>query len=156
MIVTVFGLGALAGAVYVAVADIAPLPEDGIVIGVSIPQAAPEHPAPASDHVIAVLGFDPGTGWSIAVTLAELPAVRLGGAETVSVKRLVIVIAALACFEASATLCATTVTLASEGRTCGAVYFPAASIEPQFAAHAAPLRLQRTDGSGCPLLLMAA
>lgn len=48
------------------------------------------------------------------------------------------------------------VTFAPPGRICGAVKVPFASIVPQAPGHAAPLRLHRIVGSGCPELVRVA
>jgi hypothetical protein len=101
---------------------------------------------------MAVLGFEPGIAVSVATIAAVAPTGKLDGAESCNEKLLVIVSAAEACFEGSATLCAVKVTLAGEGRICGAAYVPAASTLPQLLGHAAPDKLHRVAESGCPLL----
>jgi hypothetical protein len=68
-----------------------------------------------------VLGFEPGTGVSVATIVAAPPAGTLDGAESCNEKLLVMATAAEICFEGSATLCAVSVVLAGEGRICGAV-----------------------------------
>jgi len=110
--VTVLGLGAVAGAAYVA---------DCVVTTVNVPQELPLQPGPLSAQASAVLGFEPGTGVSVATIVAVPPAGTLDGAESCSEKLLVMVTAAEICFEGSATLCAVSVALAGEGRVCGAV-----------------------------------
>ena len=103
-----------------------------------------------------MLGFEPGTGVSVAATAAEPPEATLEGAESCTEKLLVMVTAAEACLDGSATLCAVSVTVAEAGRICGAVYLPFASSEPQAAGQAGPEMLQRIPVFGCPLLLIAA
>jgi hypothetical protein len=88
---------------------------------VSVPQAVELQPGPESDEERTVLGFEPGTGVIVATMAAVLPAETLGGAVICSVKLLVMVIAAEACLEGSATLCAVTAAAAAEGRIAGAV-----------------------------------
>jgi hypothetical protein len=102
------------------------------------------------------LGLEPGTGVSVATIVDVAPAGTLGGAESCKEKLLVIATVADACFEGSATLCAVSVTLAGNGRVCGAVYFPLASTVPHPLVHAGPERLQCTVVSGCPLLVTVA
>jgi hypothetical protein len=118
--VTVFGFGAATGAVYVAESEIAFPPTDCEVITLKAPQEAPLQPGPLSDHVSTLLGFDPGTGVMVATTVAAAPAGTPDGAISCSEKVLVIATAAETCFEGSATLCAVSVTLAGDGRICGA------------------------------------
>lgn len=68
-----------------------------------------------------MLGFEPGTGVNVAVMTPEPPEATLEGAESCSEKLLVMVTAAEACLEGSATLWAIMETVASAGRICGAV-----------------------------------
>jgi hypothetical protein len=70
---------------------------------------------------MAVLGFEPGTGVSVAVYVAVAPVLTEFAPLTVNVKWLVTVIAAVAVLLGSATLCAASTTLAGDGSTCGAV-----------------------------------
>jgi hypothetical protein len=154
--VTVFGVGAVLGAVYIAefVDLLAPATCEMMVE--RVPQDEPLQPAPVKAQVIASLGFDPGTGVKVA-TIAAVPSVgTLAGALTVSVKLLVTVMDAEARLEGSAALCAVKVTLEGEGRICGAVKFPRASTTPHPLEHAVPETLQRTVVSGCPALVMLA
>jgi hypothetical protein len=102
------------------------------------------------------LGFEPGTGVSVATIVAVAPAGTLDGAESCKEKLLVMATVAEICFEGSATLCAVNVTLAGEGSVCGAVYFPLASTVPQPLVQAGPERLQRMAVSGWPLLVTVA
>ena len=119
--VTALGLGGVGGAVYVAESAVAFPPVDCVVTTVSVPQVAALQPGPESDQEIALLGFDPGTGVSVA-TMVAVPLVgTLDGAEICKLKLLVMVIAAEPFFEESATLCAVSVALVPEGRICGAV-----------------------------------
>ncbi len=120
VMVTVLGLGGVTGAMYVAEVDIAPLPE-ACVVTTSTPQLVPLHPAPESVQESAGLGFEPGTGVNVAAMTLEPPEAMLEGAESCREKLLVIVTAAKACFDGSATLCAVTVTVAGARRICGAV-----------------------------------
>jgi hypothetical protein len=119
--VTVFGLGALAGAVYVAESAMELPPADCVVTTLSVPQLAPLQPAPLKDHDTTGLGFEPGTGVSVATIVAVPPTGTLDGAESCSEKLLVIATGMETCFEGSATLCAVSFTLAGKGRVCGAV-----------------------------------
>ena len=121
LIVTVFGLGGCGGAVYVAESAVAFAPVDWVVTVVSVPQDAPLHPAPESDQFTAVFGFDPGAGVSVATIVVVPPAGTPAGAVSCTVKLLVIVRLAEACFDGSATLCAVNVTLVAIGRIPGAV-----------------------------------
>ena len=149
----VSGVGAAAGAMYVAESDaVLPLPADCVVTVVSVPQPPPLQPGPLSVHDTAVLGFEPGTAVSVATIAALALAGTLAGAEIVKVKWLPMVIDAEACFIGSATLCAEIVTDAGAGNTCGAVKFPLASTLPQLLGQEAPDKLQRTVESGCPAL----
>ena len=153
VMVTVSGVGAAAGAMYVAESDaVLPLPADCVVTVVSVPQPLPLQPVPLSVHDTTVLGFEPGTAVRVATIAALAPVGTLAGAEIVKVKWLPMVIDAEACFVGSATLCAETVTNVGVGNICGAVKFPAASTLPQLFGQEAPERLQRTAESGCPAL----
>ena len=152
MRVTLFGFGALAGAVYCAeTVETFPFCVC-VVVPLMVPHEAPLHPGPLSVHAMAVLGFEPGMAVSVATIGAVAPTGTLEGAESCNEKLLVIVSAAKTCFEGSATLCAVNVTLAGEGRICGEMYLPDASTLPQPSAHAAPDKLHRVAESGCPLL----
>src|SRR5271154_3518886 len=82
--VTVLGVGAALGAVYVAAFESGLAPANCVVVVVSVPHDEPPQPAPVSDHVSTWLGFDPATGVSVA-TIAAVPLVgTLAGAEIVS------------------------------------------------------------------------
>jgi hypothetical protein len=118
--VTLSGVGAAVGAVYVAVLVVT-FPElDACAIEDSVPQLDALQPAPLSVQFSTSLGLEPGTGVSVA-TMAALPfACTIAGATIVNEKWLVIVIAAEACFDGSATLCAVTVTAVAVGKLCGA------------------------------------
>jgi hypothetical protein len=120
VIVTVFGLGAWLGAVYVALSAIALLPVLCVVTVLSVPQDAPLHPVPESDQFSTELGLDPGTGVNVATIVAEPPAGKFAGAVNCKVKLLVRLTLTEACFEESATLVAVTVTLEAAGRIPGA------------------------------------
>jgi hypothetical protein len=152
----VSGLGAVAGAAYVAESDREPPPADWVVITVKVPQELPLQPGPLRVQESAALGFEPDTGVSVATIVAVPPAGTLEGAESCKEKLLVMATAAEICFEGSATLCAVITALAGEGRVCGAVYLPAASTVPHPLVHAGPERLQRMAASGCPLLVKVA
>ena len=106
---------------YVAVSAIGATPAACVVVIVKTPQALPAQPLPLMDHESALLGWDPGTGVSVAVNGVAAPACRLPGAESCKLKWLVIVTLTLLCFVGSATLVAINVTLAEPGRICGAV-----------------------------------
>ena len=80
----------------------------------------PVHPAPESVQDSVMLGFELGTGVSVAAMTLEPPEATLEGAESCREKLLVMATAAEACFDGSATLCAVTVTVAGAGRICGA------------------------------------
>ena len=118
---TVFGLGAVPGAVYVAEFTTGLPPVDCVVTTVNVPQELPLQPGPLSAQASAALGFEPGTGVSVATIDAVPPAGTLDGAESCNEKLLVMATAAEICFEGSATLCAVSVVLAGEGRVRGAV-----------------------------------
>jgi hypothetical protein len=94
-------------------------PVDCVVITLNIPQELPLQPGPLKAQVSTVLGFEPGTGVSVATIVAVPLTGTLEGAETCNEKLLVMVMAADTCFEASAALCAVSVTLAAEGRIWG-------------------------------------
>jgi len=144
----VFGVGAVAGAVYVTeFATEFPL-AGCVVIALSTPQEEPLQPGPLSDQDSTVLGFELGTGVSVETIVALLPAGTFDGAESCSVKWLVIDTAAEICFEGSATLCAVTIALACEGRILGAVNSPLESNVPHAVGHALPDKLQRMAVSG--------
>ncbi len=116
-----------------------------------VPQAAPEQPGPATLQLTTWLGFEFGAGVSVAVYAAEAPVFTVVGPPTVSVKLLVTVIAAPADFEGSATLRAVSVTLAGDGRICGAVKSPPESTVPQAAPEQpGPDTLQFTAWLGLP------
>lgn len=150
--VTLFGLGAAAGAVYCAeTVETFPFCVC-VVVPLIVPHETPLHPVPLSIHAIAVLGFEPGMAVNVATIAVVAPTDTLEGAESCNEKLLVMVNAAETCFEGSATLCAVNVTLAGERRICGAVYVPVASTLPQPFGHAAPDKLHRVAESGCPLL----
>jgi hypothetical protein len=119
--VTVFGFGATPGAAYVAESAIGLPPADCVVTTLNVPQEAPLQPGPLSDYVSPLLGFEFGSGVSVATIAAVPPAGTLAGADNCNEKLLVIVAAAEICFVGSATLCAVSITLAGDGRICGAV-----------------------------------
>src|SRR5262245_41272774 len=121
VIVTVLGLGARLGAVYVALSAIGSPPAPCVVTVLSVPQDAPLHPVPERDQVKTVLGCEPGTGVMVATIVAAAPDGRLGGAVSCRLKLLVRLMVAEACFAESATLIAVTVTLEAAGRLPGAV-----------------------------------
>ena len=146
----------MVGAVYVAEFETVLPPADCVVITVNVPQELPLQPGPLSAQDSTVLGFEPGTGVSVATIVADPPAGTLDGAESCNEKLLVMATAAEICFEGSATLCAVSVAVAGEGRVCGAAYFPLVSTVPHPPAHAGPERLQRIAVSGCPLLVIVA
>jgi len=154
--VTEFGLGAVAGAVYVAEFEKLLPPVDCVVMTVNVPQELPLQPGPLSAQASDVLGFEPGTGVIVATIVAVPAAGTLEGAESCKEKLLVMATAAEICFEGSATLCAVSVALAGEGRICGAVYLPLASTAPHPPTHAGPERFHRIEASGCPLLVTVA
>jgi hypothetical protein len=154
--VTVFGLGAVAGAAYVTEFATELVLADWVVTTVNIPQELPLQPVPLSAHDSAGFGFEPGTGVNVATIVAVPPAGTLDGAEICSEKLLVMDTTAEICLEGSATLCAVSVTLTGKGRVRGAVYVPRASTVPHPVAHAGPERLQRIEVSGCPLLVTVA
>jgi hypothetical protein len=118
---TVFGLGAVVGAVYVAESATGLLPANCVITTVNVPQELPLQPGPLSAQVSAVPGFEPGTGVIVATMVVVPPAGTLDGAESCNEKLLVMPTAAEICFEGSAALCAVSVVLAGEGRVCGAV-----------------------------------
>jgi hypothetical protein len=68
-----------------------------------------------------VLGFDPGTGLSVAINVAVEAAATVAGTESCSRKLLVMVMLADTCLELSATLRAVSVTFGDAGKICGAV-----------------------------------
>ena len=78
--VTVLGLGGCGGAVYLAESAVLLATVACVVTVVNVPHETPLHPAPERDHVTAVFGFDPGTGVSVATTVAVAPAAMLIGA----------------------------------------------------------------------------
>ncbi len=118
---TVFGLGAVAGAVYVAESAMGPAPAVWVVTTVKVPQPLPLQPRPLSAQDSTVLGFEFGTGVIVATMVAVAPAGTLDGAASCNEKLLVMTNAAEICFEGSATLCAVSVALAGDGRIRGAV-----------------------------------
>jgi hypothetical protein len=79
---------------------------------------------------MAVLGFDPAVGTSVAAYAPELPALSDAGPLIPNVKLLPIVTIAEADALLSDTLTAPIVTTAGFGRICGAVYSPAAVTVP--------------------------
>lgn len=60
MTVTVFGMGAMLGAVYVAASAVEPPPADCVVVTLNIPQEEPLQPVPLSDQASTVLGLELG------------------------------------------------------------------------------------------------
>jgi hypothetical protein len=119
--VTVFGFGAVPGAVYFAESATEFPLADCVVTTLNIPQELPLHPGPLGALDSAELGFEPETGVSVATIVAVPPTGTLDGAESCSEKLLVMDTTTEICFEGSATLCAVSVALAGEGRVCGAV-----------------------------------
>ena len=119
--VTVLGVGGVTGAVYVAVLPEATAPLDCVVTTLSTPQELPLHPGPDTDHDSAMLGFEPGGGVRVAAMVAVPETGTLAGADICSKKSLVIITAAEACLDGSATLCAISVAAAGAGKICGAV-----------------------------------
>jgi len=118
---TVFGLGAVVGAVYVAESATGLPPANCVVTTVNVPQELPLQPGPLSAQVSAVPGFEPGTGVIVATMVVVPPAGTLDGAESCNEKLLVMATTVDICFEGSVALCAVSVVLAGEGRVCGAV-----------------------------------
>jgi hypothetical protein len=96
-------------------------PAPCVVTTVKVPHVVELQPGPESDQERTGLGFDPGTGVSVATIAAVPPVGTLTGAVTCKVKLLVMVIAPDICFEGSATLCAVTVAVAGVGSIPGAV-----------------------------------
>jgi hypothetical protein len=96
-------------------------PVDCVVTTVKTPHELPLQPGPLSAQVSAALGFELGTGVSVATIVAVPFTGTLDGAESCNEKLLVMATAAETCFEGSATLCAVSVTLAGQGRILGAV-----------------------------------
>lgn len=96
-------------------------PVDCVVTMVKTPHELPLQPGPLSAHDSPGLGFEPGTGVSVATSVAVPLTGTLDGTESCNEKLLVMDTAAETCFEGSATLCAVNVTLAGEGRIRGAV-----------------------------------
>ena len=123
-------------------------PGDCVVTTLNTPQDDPLQPEPLSAQVSTVLGLELGAGVRVATIVVLPPAGTLVGAESCSVKLLVIVTDAETSFDGSATLCAVSVTLAGEGRIPGAVKGPLESIVPHAFGHAAPDKLQRMVLSG--------
>jgi hypothetical protein len=119
-----------------------------VVIALKTPQEEPLHPGPLSDHDSTVLGFELGTGVSVAAIVTLFPTGTLDGAESDRAKLLVMDSVAEICFKGSATLCAVTVALAGEGRILGAVNRPPESTAPHAIGHAPPDKLQRMAASG--------
>jgi hypothetical protein len=119
--VTELGLGATAGAVYVAVVAVEPPPADCVVKIVNVPHAGPVHPAPLSAHTRMLVGFDPATGVSMATRFPVPLTGTAEGPDNVSEKLLVTAMFADICLEGSATLVAVSVTFAGAGRIGGAV-----------------------------------
>jgi hypothetical protein len=114
-------VGAAEGAVYVAESAMAAPPVDCVVTTVKTPHEFPLQPGPLRIHDSAGLGLEPGTGVSVATSVAVPLTGTLDGAESCNEKLLVMATAAETCFEGSATLCAVNVTFAGEGRILGAV-----------------------------------
>jgi hypothetical protein len=79
------------------------------------------HPLPDKLHESTVLGFDPGTGLSVAMNVAVDEAATVVGTLSSGRKLLVIVMLADTCRELSATLRAVSVTFGDAGKICGAV-----------------------------------
>src|SRR5262249_24480261 len=103
-----------------------------------------------------VLGLELGSGLSVATIVALFPTGTLDGAESNSVKLLVMDTVAEICFEGSATLCAVTVALGGEGNIPGAVKRPLESTVPHAVEHAPPDKLQCIVVSGWPALVTLA
>lgn len=118
---TVFGLGGVPGAMYVAESAMGLPLTDCVVTTLNVPQELPLQPGPLSAQASVALGFEPGTGVSVATIVAVPPAGTLDGAESCNEKLLVMDTGVEICFEGSATLCAVSVVLAGEGRVRGAV-----------------------------------
>ena len=96
-------------------------PVDCVVMTLSVPQEFPLHPGPLKTQLSTALGFEPATGVSVATIVVVPLTGTLEGAASCSVKLLVMMMAADACLEGSAALCAVSMTFAAEGRICGAV-----------------------------------
>jgi hypothetical protein len=121
VIVTELGCGAVIGAVYVAVFASGVPPAACVVVTFNAPQPLPVQPLPLNAHERVRLGFDPATGVSVAISVLVDPVPNVVGAESCSVKWLVIVSVAVLCFVGSAILAAVSVTTAEAGNSCGAV-----------------------------------
>ena len=90
-------------------------PADCSVVTASTPHDAPLHPLPDNAHVRACDGFEPGTGVIVAVIVAAAATSTLAGADSSSLKLLVIVSFTDPACEGSATLCAVRVTSGTAG-----------------------------------------
>src|SRR5579862_5293249 len=122
-----------------------------------VPQDAPEHPVPETAQEIARLGFELGTGVSVAERPALVPTATDEGPLTVKVKLLVTVTAAVAFFDGSAVLVAVIVSVGGDGRFCGAVKIPLALTAPHATpSQPAPLSAQVTPRLGFPADTMPA
>lgn len=121
MTVTVFGVGAVRGAVNAAESAIAVPPANCVVTTVRTPQEFPLQPGPLRDQDRTALGLELGTGVNVATMVAVPLVTTEEGADNCNEKLLVMATTVEACLEGSATLCALSVTLAGEGRIRGAV-----------------------------------
>jgi len=96
------------------------------------PHADPAHPPPEIIHVTARSGLP--AEFTVEVNVRAAPSSSgISDGDTESEISLVTVTAAVALFELSAALVASTLTDAGTGRWCGAVYAPVASIVPMLA-----------------------
>jgi hypothetical protein len=135
---TVAGEGTNDGAVYTPVSEI-------------IPQAAPEQPAPETDHDMDVLGLELAAGVSVAVKFAVEPAFAVTGPVRFSENELVMLTVATAFLAGSAMLPTMTVMFGLGGRTCGATYAPADFTVPHaLPPHPFPETFHKTVRSGLP------
>jgi hypothetical protein len=119
--ITVFGVGAVWGAVNDAGSAMGVPPANCVVTTLNIPQEFPLQPGPLSAQISTALGLEPGTGVKVATIVAVPLGGTLEGADNCNEKLLVMATAVETCFDGSATLCAVSVALAGEGRILGAV-----------------------------------
>jgi hypothetical protein len=86
-----------------------------------VPHAAPAQPVPATLQEIARLGFEPAAGVSVAVYVAEVPALIDVRPDTARENKLAMVMVPVALFDGSATLVAVREMLGDAVRISGAM-----------------------------------
>src|SRR4029077_20796657 len=97
--ITVFGVGAVGGAVNAAGSAIGVPPANCVVTTLKTPQEFPLQPGPLSAQASTALGLEPGTGVRVATIVVVPLGGTLDGADNWSEKLLVMATTVETCFD---------------------------------------------------------